>query len=151
MTGGKDGFVFINLDNLTGPGGGLGAQLLSKRPGNGWEVRTEVRNVANHIWMSPGGRVWALGGRMRYFDDRQSKWIWVDFPYSSGINGPSDDNLLVCNPYEGRVYLWNGTDGTEIEDLHIPDAYYISTFYNGRAAVVLGWFDGWQTVVAVGK
>lgn len=117
---------------------------------NTWEKLTEPGNDFNHIWMSPDNTLFAVGGDQRYFNG--SDWTYTGFHSSYGINGPGDDNLMVNNPRDKRVYHHDGIDWQEIEELHFTDLSYVNDgiWYDGKEAFVVGWL-GSKTVVFHGK
>jgi hypothetical protein len=81
-----------------------------------------------------------------------AQWIrrYSHISNTNSVFGTGDDNLFVTGA-NGLLVHYNGADWFEYSDLVRQNVWYTGGWADERQAFVLGWVDGWKTVVLRGR
>ncbi len=131
-----------------------------RRQGEAWNLLdTFVRQGGERTGKWGGYRLSVLPMGTMYsvdsygvFQWNGAQWIrrYSHISNTSSVFGTGDDNLFVTGA-NGLLVHYNGADWFEYLDLVRQNVGYTGGWADERQAFVLGWVDGWKTVVLRGR
>lgn len=131
-----------------------------RRPENMWKLADmfEITSAGSNIKWG-GASLFILTSGSAYSADKYGVFQWKGERWipryqtaksTQGVFGTADDNLFVTGE-RGMLVRWNGADWYEYTHLAQSDAIYAGGWADEQQVFVLGWVDGWETVVLHGR